>query len=152
MQKNITLEKPHNGFENYIRHCIQTSERLESRGNLGRAVDYRISAAHTLLRINDKDGMKKQYSMAASIYEKIAKQALANNYPKLATTNLERAAGLYKTCMDSEKTRECCDKAIELLNEQKLEYSRTAAIESRFEILDGIDGRIKMLKDMADNA
>jgi tetratricopeptide (TPR) repeat protein len=105
-----------NEFTEFINHCITVAKRLENRGNLESAAEWRIKAARTYKFTEDAKSSVEQYLLAAGLYEKIATMNEKSGYNGHAAFNMERAGDLYSELLNRDKTKECYSKAIELSN------------------------------------
>lgn len=126
-----TSEKPKqkNEFSDYAEQRITTAKRLETSGNLDAAKNHRITAARTYVFLKDEEKARQQYLLAAGLCEKSADQAIKEGYPGLAALHMEEAVKLYNEFGSAEKTRECCTRTIELINNSR-SFFATERIES----------------------
>lgn len=104
---------------------MATAKRLETRGNLDAAAEYRKSAARTYRFTGELKKSREQYSLAAGIHEKAAAINEKEGYIGLAALNMERAGALYNELSNRDKAKECYSKAIALNGQYLMRQERS---------------------------
>ena len=146
LEKKIVVDR--NEFTGFINTCIITAKRLEARGNLESAVDWRENAASTYNRVGDTQKRDEQHLLAAVICEKIAATNEKDGYIGHAAYYMERAEKLYNHLSDRDKAEECYSKAIALseryIKESELRDPKYISTEER----DKITGLMRTLESV----